>query len=114
MVQCNVPMGRNAEMDLIRIDNCPQEFTKDDCKKFEEYLQSEKFGVDIAYDLAVRKYTDLKRRCDFIMIYIGNCRKRSYLNKMLIQEGIFKYDNSKGKQRYKIIEDANQSKLTFD
>ena len=92
MVQCNVPMGRKPDVDLIRIDNCPEEFSKDDCNKYEEYLKTEKLGSDVAYDLAIRKYTDVKRRIDFLMIYIGNCRKKTYINKMLLQEGIIKLD----------------------
>lgn len=90
MVQCNVPMGRNAELDLIRIDNCPEEFTKDDCKTFEDYLKKDKLGMENAYDLAIRKFTDVKRRMDFLIIYVGNCRKRTYINKLLMQEGLTK------------------------
>ena len=38
MVMVDVPLGRKAEIDLIRIDNCPESFTKHDCRGFEEYL----------------------------------------------------------------------------
>ena len=40
MILVNIPLGRKADTDIIRIDNCPSDFSKDDCKVYEEYLRN--------------------------------------------------------------------------
>ena len=73
MVQANVPLGRDPELDLIRIDNCPQEIGKRDCEQIQNYFK-DSIGYENAYDLAVRKYKDSKRNgLEFLIIYIGKC-----------------------------------------
>ena len=87
MVQVDVPMRRYAEFDLIRIDRCPEEFTKDDCKAVEQLLKEYKLGA-AASDLAIRKYLDSARGENFLIVFVGNCQRRSYLVKLFTQEGI--------------------------
>ena len=87
MVQVDVPMRRYAEYDLIRIDGCPEDFTKDDCKDIETLLKELKLGAAAA-DLAIRKYLDSARGEHFLIVFVGNCQRRSYLVKLFTQEGI--------------------------
>ena len=88
MVLANVPLGRDPELDLVRINNCPGSLEKRDCRLIEDFFVS-KIGEENAYDLAVRKYKDNKRiDNEFLVIYVGRCQRKRQIWKMLIQEGI--------------------------
>lgn len=81
-------MRRYAEHDLIRVDNCPDSFSKDDCAVFENYLKIVK-GPEVAPpDLAVRKYKDQNRSEDFLLVFVGKNGMKSAISKILLQEGI--------------------------
>jgi len=76
MVQANVPLGRDPDLDLVRINNCPDSIGKSDCRLVEQYFIS-KIGTENAYDLAVRKFKDSKRiDNEFLIIFVGRCRRR--------------------------------------
>ena len=68
-----MPLGRDSELDLIRIDNVPNEIEKRHCESIQNIFK-ESIGHENAYDLAVRKYRDSKRNGqEFLIIYIGKC-----------------------------------------
>lgn len=88
MVQHHVPLGRDPDLDLVRINNCPDSIEKQHCRLVENYFIS-KIGLENAYDLAVRKFKDSKRDDNnFLVIFVGRCRQRQRIIKMIVQEGI--------------------------
>jgi hypothetical protein len=79
-------LGRDSELDLIRIDRCPEPpfFEKSDCKAFENLIKS-KLGVENAYDLAVRQYRDkIIQNHNFIIIFVGSCQRKTQITKILL------------------------------
>jgi hypothetical protein len=103
-----VPLGRDSELDLIRIDGCPREIEKRDCEQIQNYFKDQ-IGHENSYDLAVRKYRDYKRNgIEFLIIYIGKCQRRNQIHKWLIQKGIKLH-----RKTYRIEQDMYQTKLYF-
>lgn len=82
MIQCEVPMGRNADLDLIRINNCPYALADMDTE-VEKVLRNI-FGQQAAFDLSVRKYKDDTNYLDFLIIYVGQCQRRDQIISHLI------------------------------
>ena len=113
MVQANVPLGRDPDLDLVRINNCPDSIDKKDCRLVEQYFIS-KIGAENAYDLAVRKFKDSKRDDNqFLIIFVGRCRCSERIRKMIKHEGIQIHRKGKN-ERYKVNEGMNRIDFVFE
>jgi hypothetical protein len=63
-----VPLARNNETSLIRIENVPNFVNASGIFEVERYIKY-RIGEDIASDLAVRKYSEDRK--NFIIIFVG-------------------------------------------
>ena len=79
-----VPVGRNIYLDLIRINDCPKNIGKQDCKLIENYIRLNKIP---ASDLAVRKYMDDEFK-SYLVVYVGKSQKREQLIQEFMKNGI--------------------------
>ena len=66
MIQYRVPLYRDPMIDLIRIDNYPDDATDHDVYKLEEHLKSK---IAKSTDLTVRRFNEM------LVIYVGSCKK---------------------------------------
>lgn len=105
MIQCNVPMGRNPDLDLIRINNYPDDLNDQDTETIEKDLRN-KYGQEPAFDLSVRKYTDPENMLDFLIIFVGQCQQRDQIISEFKTHGI--KVNKKNRKLYWRIEEHEE------
>jgi len=90
-VQVNVPLGRDPDLDLVKINFCPEELTNMDCLTIERAFRM-LLGEETAHDLKVRKYRSARNW--FVIIYIGSSQQRTQILREILKNGIKmrKYD----------------------
>lgn len=79
----------------------PNNMEKGDAYKIENNFLKRKLDLNLAYDLAVRRYHDRNTKAYFLIVYVGSCRRRDEIIKLLTSRGL---QLTKFKNKYRVIQ----------